>query len=99
MGRNASDIRHVVTAVGSRSVSSAQRFIDDVLSSTTDSKSATPYGSYDDVFADKNVDVVYIGTPHTMHFENTKAALVAGKHVLCEKVSGARDALHRQLVE
>ncbi|KAJ9127672.1 hypothetical protein QFC24_001082 [Naganishia onofrii] len=90
MGRNASDIRHVVTAVGSRSVPSAQKFIDDVLSSTTDSKSATPHGSYDDVFGDKNVDVVYIGTPHTMHYENTKAALLAGKHVLCEKVGGAR---------
>ena len=31
------------------------------------------------------MDVVYIGTPHTMHYENTKAALLAGKHVLCEK--------------
>lgn len=33
----------------------------------------------------QNVDVVYIGTPHTMHHRNTKDALLAGKHVLCEK--------------
>lgn len=31
------------------------------------------------------MDVVYIGTPHTYHHANTKAALLAGKHVLCEK--------------
>ena len=33
----------------------------------------------------QNVDVVYIGTPHTSHHANAKAALLAGKHVLCEK--------------
>jgi predicted dehydrogenase len=31
------------------------------------------------------VDVVYVGTPHTLHHRNTKDALLAGKHVLCEK--------------
>lgn len=28
---------------------------------------------------------MYIGTPHTFHYANAKAALTAGKHVLCEK--------------
>lgn len=28
---------------------------------------------------------MYIGTPHTFHHANTKGALLAGKHVLCEK--------------
>lgn len=84
--RNASDLKHVVTAVGSRSVASAQKFIDTILSSS-DSNSAKPYGTYEEIYAAPDVDVVYIGTPHTMHYENTKAALLAGKHVLCEKVS------------
>ena len=33
----------------------------------------------------KNVDAVYVGTPHTYHHQNTKGALLGGKHVLCEK--------------
>ena len=44
-------------------------------------------GTYEEVFANPEVDVVYIGTPHTYHYENTMDALNAGKHVLCEKVS------------
>ena len=43
------------------------------------------YGSYDEVFEDPRVDVVYIGSPHSLHYEQTRAALLHGKHVLCEK--------------
>ena len=43
------------------------------------------FDSYQAMFDDPNIDVVYIGTPHTLHFEQTVAALNAGKHVLCEK--------------
>jgi predicted dehydrogenase len=34
---------------------------------------------------DQDVDVVYIATPHSSHYAVAKAALEAGKHVLCEK--------------
>lgn len=33
----------------------------------------------------KNVDAVYVAFPHNMHYEYVKKALLAGKHVLCEK--------------
>ena len=33
----------------------------------------------------QNVDAIYVGTPHTYHHANAKAAMLAGKHVLCEK--------------
>ena len=43
------------------------------------------YGSYDALLRDPEVEIVYVATPHTLHAENTLAALQAGKHVLCEK--------------
>ena len=43
------------------------------------------YGSYQELFEDPDIDVVYIATPHTFHFQHSKAAITAGKHVLCEK--------------
>jgi len=43
------------------------------------------YQGYDKLFADPEIDAVYIGTPHTLHFKNSADALRAGKAVLCEK--------------
>lgn len=64
-------------AVGSRSIESATKF--------TDQFGGKPYASYEEVFADPEVDVVYIATPHHMHMDNTIAAARAGKGILCEK--------------
>lgn len=43
------------------------------------------YGSYKALYDDPEIDVVYIATPHTDHYEQTMHALEKGKHVLCEK--------------
>ena len=43
------------------------------------------YDNIDEMFADDNVDIVYISTPHNTHIEYLRKALSAGKHVLCEK--------------
>jgi predicted dehydrogenase len=43
------------------------------------------YETYDDLLADEEVQVVHITTPNHLHFAQAKAALEAGKHVLCEK--------------
>ena len=41
---------------------------------------------YENVVADPEVDIVYIGTPGVFHLRDIKMCLEAGKHVLCEKV-------------
>lgn len=37
------------------------------------------------MIADANIDIIYIATPHTFHYDYIKKALNAGKHVLAEK--------------
>lgn len=43
------------------------------------------YDSVEDLYADPQVDAVYITTPHNTHIAYLRGALAAGKHVLCEK--------------
>ena len=43
------------------------------------------YANFDEILADKEVQAVHLTTPNRWHFETAKAALLAGKHVLCEK--------------
>jgi predicted dehydrogenase len=78
----ASDLRltdsGVISAVGSRSQSSADRFADAF-------GIETGHPSYEALVADPAVDVVYVATPHPMHRDNAILALRAGKPVLVEK--------------
>lgn len=67
-----------VHAVGSRSMDRAQAY-------AKTNQVAKAYGSYEDLVADPDLDVIYISSPHPAHFPNAMLALQAGKHVLLEK--------------
>lgn len=43
------------------------------------------YPDYASLFADPNIDIVYVATTHNFHYQNIKDALLAGKHVFAEK--------------
>ena len=43
------------------------------------------YGSLEELLADPDIDVVHLATPNYLHHPHAKAALLAGKHVVCEK--------------
>jgi len=43
------------------------------------------YASVDEMLADPDIDVVHLATPNHLHHLHAKAALLAGKHVVCEK--------------
>ena len=76
-----------IAAVASRRLESAREF-------AARHGAAAAYGSYDELVADPDVDVVYVATPHALHKENALLAFEAGKPVLCEKALtlNARDA-------
>ena len=46
---------------------------------------AKVYDTVEDLYADPEIDAVYVTTPHNTHIRYLRAALAAGKHVLCEK--------------
>jgi predicted dehydrogenase len=78
----ASDIAHVpnaqLAAVAARDGNAAARFANKY-------NIVGAFQGYDDLFADPDIDAVYVATPHTLHLRNSSDALRAGKAVLCEK--------------
>jgi predicted dehydrogenase len=65
-------------AVASRTIENASAF-------AAEFELPRAYGDYDSLFADDDIDVVYLGTPIATHAELARRALLAGKHVLVEK--------------
>jgi predicted dehydrogenase len=71
----------VIGAVGSRSLNRSKAFAD-----TFNVPAA--YGSYEELAAAPDIDIVYVCTPHTGHHAAALLAIEAGKHVLVEKPLG-----------
>ena len=80
-----------VYAIGSRSLDKAAAFAQE---------HAIPmaYGSYEELVCDPLVDLVYIATPHSHHYEHAMLALNHGKHVLVEKAFTANAAQASDLI-
>lgn len=80
--RGVHDVEHViVAAAASSSQSRARAFLEKIGAPS----SAVAYGSYKELVDDPNVDIIYISTPHSHHYQHCMLSLDAGKNVLCEK--------------
>jgi predicted dehydrogenase len=88
--RENSDV--VVAAVAARDVSRAQTF-------AAKHGIARVHDSYEALLADPDIDAVYNPLPNGLHGKWTRAALAAGKHVLCEKPFTANAAEAREIAE
>ena len=55
------------------------------------------YGSHEALLEDQNVDIVYISAVNSAHYKWAKAALIAGKHVICEKPCTTTEAHTKEL--
>lgn len=65
-------------AVASRSLQKAQAF-------AAKYGFARAYGSYEELLCDPEIELVYVATPHSHHYQHAMQALEHGKSVLCEK--------------
>ena len=57
------------------------------------------YGSYEELLADPDIEVIYIPLPNNLHVPWSIKALESGKHVLCEKPIGLSSAQAQQLLD
>jgi dihydrodiol dehydrogenase / D-xylose 1-dehydrogenase (NADP) len=76
-------INHVVQAKGTSDSSKGKAFLDSIFDE--EHQQPTVYTNYNSLYADKQVNNVYVGIPHALHKQAWLAAINAGKHVLCEK--------------
>lgn len=67
-----------IYAIASRSLEKAQDFAKEFNISKA-------YGSYEEMLKDPDIDLIYIATPHSQHYENMKLCLAHNKAILCEK--------------
>lgn len=79
-------------AIAARDLDRAQAFADEYGMSVA-------YGSYLELVSDPEVDIIYVATPHSHHFEHTRLALSHGKPVICEKAFMANYREATQLIQ
>lgn len=80
-----------IHAIASRSLEKAQAF-------AAEYGIAKAYGSYEELVKDPEIDLVYIATPHSFHYEHAMLAIRHHKPVLVEKTFTANTALAEKLI-
>ena len=79
-------------AIASRSLEKAEAFANQWNVTRT-------YGSYAELLADPNVDLVYVATPHSHHYDVTRQALLADKPCLVEKAFMANYRQSKEIID
>lgn len=79
-------------AAASRNIERAESFADELGFEKA-------YGSYEEMLADPDVDVVYIATPHSHHLKTTLLCLNSRKPVLCEKAFAINSHEVKQMID
>lgn len=88
-----------ITAVASRTLGSAQRFIDECGASVPYPNSVTAIAPYEALLDREDVDAVYIPLPTAMRHRWVIRAAEAGKHVLAEKPAACDAGQVREMLD
>lgn len=91
MARTVSKMKDVeLYAIASRDKSKAELFAKEF-------NIPNAFGSYEEMLSDSNIELVYIATPHSHHYETTKLALNHNKNVLCEKAFAVNEKQAKEM--
>lgn len=85
LGAIASDFAKALIEVNGTAYAAGSRSLDKAKAFVKEHHVEKAYGSYEELLQDENVDIVYIATPHSNHYEYMMKSLQHHKHVLCEK--------------
>lgn len=97
LGRDNAQFEHKLVAVSTTgSAERAQKWLKE--NKIPDAKSVVVYHSWDTMLREGDFDVVYISTPHPLHYEETLAALGCKRHVLVEKPATITAAQYRKCI-
>lgn len=98
--RDTDDVVHVVTAAASSSSKqSAEKFVSEFVEGKQGDTKCKAYGSYKELVEDPDIDIIYIGTPHSHHYQNCRLAFEHNKPVLCEKALTVNAAQTQMLID
>lgn len=78
-------------AIGSRSLEKAGKFAEE-------NHVEKAYGSYEELAADPEIELIYIASPHSHHYEHARLCLEQGKHILVEKAFMANAAQAEEIL-
>ena len=78
-------------AAASRTAEKAQVFADEFAAQKS-------YGSYEELARDSAIDLIYIATPHSSHYNDCRLCLENGRNVLCEKAFTVNAAQAGELI-
>ncbi|MCR0264326.1 Gfo/Idh/MocA family oxidoreductase [[Clostridium] innocuum] len=90
MGEALHKLHHEIYGVCDISLEKAQSYANEFQVSHA-------FASMQDMLEDEQLDIVYVATPHNLHYECIRAALQQGKHVFCEKVITVNEAQLREV--
>lgn len=85
LGHIANKFAETINKMGECLYAVASRDIKKALEFKEKYNSVKYYGSYEEIYKDPNIDILYIATPNSFHYINAKDALNHNKNVICEK--------------
>ncbi|KAI9046366.1 Gfo/Idh/MocA family protein [Aspergillus affinis] len=91
-------VKHLITAISTSTQEKGKAFVSKIWANSNEPKPVV-YDRYQNLYEDEAVDIVYVGTSHSLHRTNCLDVITAEKHVLCEKPFTINERDAREIVD